>query len=204
MITSIDEYNKLLHYMQSNNRPSIVDKLPSSENIYAVDLNSRTIEAPNTLSIQHDHNAETIYFCVDRFFDHLDLSKSVCVIQYLNAKNQGGVYFVPYYDLTTYYEEGKMLFPWMLEKFLTQYPGKIKFAIRFYRVDEGYSSDNVRFLYNINTQIASSKIIPGGAITEDFLELNDKYDFEASVIAGIKQQIADIDKRNDLYWMVLD
>lgn len=204
MITSIEEYNSLLHQMQSNNRPTIVDRLPSSENVYNIDLNTRTVETPSSLAIQYDHNAETIYFCVDRYFDHIDLSKSMCVIQYINAKNQGGLYFVPYYDLTTYYEEDKILLPWMLEKFLTQYNGKVKFAIRFYRVDEDYSSTDIKFLYNINTQTAISSITPGGALTEDFLELNDSYDFDANVIAQLRQEIADINRRNDLYWIVLN
>lgn len=204
MITSIEEYNSLLQHIQSNNRPTIVDKLPSSEKIFNIDLESRVVEAPEALCIQHDHNAETIYFCVDRYFDHIDLSQTVCVIQYLNAKGQGGLYFVPFYDLTTYYHEGKMLLPWMLEKFLTQYNGRVYFSVRFYRVDEDYSGDNVKFLYNLNTQVAASKVVPGGALPEDFLELNDKYDFEASVVAEMKQQIANIDRRTDLYWTVLN
>ena len=202
MITSVEEYNKLLYQIQSENKPSVAVRLPESEKIYTVDLNSRTIETPNILSVQNDHNAETIYFLVDRYFDHIDLSTTTCVIQYINAKGKSGIYFVPFYDLISY--ENKILFPWEIEKFLSQHVGTVKFAIRFYKIDENYSINNVKFIYNLNTQAATSKIVAGGAIIEDYLELNEDYNFEASVIAEIKQDILKLQSYPDLYWEVIE
>lgn len=202
MITSIEEYNKLLYQIQSENKPSVAIRLPESERIYSIDLNSRTIEAPEILSVQNDHNAETIYFLVDRYFDHIDLSNTTCVIQYVNAKGKSGIYFVPFYDLISY--DGKILFPWEIKNFLSQHIGTVKFAIRFYKVDENYSSNNVKFIYNLNTQVATSTIIAGGAISEDFLSINEDYDFETSVIAEIKQDILKLQSYPDLYWEVIE
>lgn len=80
MITTAAEYEQYLARIQDENAPSIAILLPSDERIYNVDLNSRKIEAPEFLSVEKDHHAECIYFMVDRFFDNMDLSNTVCVI----------------------------------------------------------------------------------------------------------------------------
>jgi hypothetical protein len=58
--------------------------------------------------VKQDHNAETIYFKADRYFDGVDLSTTTCVVQYLNAstdtKKNGYIYLVPYIDTTTFEE----------------------------------------------------------------------------------------------------
>ena len=108
------------------------------EPIYEVDLNKRSIEAPEFLSVELDHNAETIYFSVDRFFDNVDLSTVYCVIQYQNAnpdKAKGGyIYPVPYFDVTTKARENKMLFQWAIEGPATAFSGPVTFSIKFYRI----------------------------------------------------------------------
>ena len=108
MITTPKEYYDKLWQIQSENAPTLAILLPSAERIYNIDLNKRTIDAPEYLSVSEDHNAETIYFKVDRFFDNVDLSNTVCIIQYVNALGEERVYAVPFYDVETYgrYIEG--------------------------------------------------------------------------------------------------
>jgi hypothetical protein len=64
------------------NAPSNVF-LPYAHNIYDIDLNTRTIRGPSVLSVQRDHKSEIIYFKVDRYFDYMDLSNTVCIIEYI-------------------------------------------------------------------------------------------------------------------------
>ena len=70
MITTQEEYYHLLYRIQENNAPTTAILLPSTERTYYIDLNKREIEAPEFLSVEHDHTAETLYFVVDRYYDH--------------------------------------------------------------------------------------------------------------------------------------
>jgi len=107
--------------------------LPSTERIYEIDLNTRTIDAPEWLSVETDHRSETIYFKVPRYFDHMDLTTTVCVIQYINANGEGRVYPVPYYDITTctrenfetLEQEPYILFPWVIDGEATKAAGDV-------------------------------------------------------------------------------
>jgi hypothetical protein len=54
MITSASEYFALYHQVTSGNPPDLAVLLPSEENIYNIDLNSRTIEAPKVLGVHKD------------------------------------------------------------------------------------------------------------------------------------------------------
>ena len=75
------EYLEQLHQIQSQNPPSIA-LLSNAEVIYDVDLSTRKIDSPKFLSVARDHKSETIYFRVDRFFDYMDLTNTICVVQY--------------------------------------------------------------------------------------------------------------------------
>ena len=74
MKTGSEEYNKYLRTIaNSYNPPDILIRIPADEPIYNIDLNTRIIEAPSELGVESDHEAELIYFSVDRFFDQTDL-----------------------------------------------------------------------------------------------------------------------------------
>lgn len=102
MITTAEEYQKYLWEIQNENTPTSVILLPSDENIYEINLNTREIQAPEYLSLQDDHAAETIYFLVDRYYGNMDLAKTACVIQYVNAEKEEHFFSVPFYDITTF------------------------------------------------------------------------------------------------------
>lgn len=102
MITTSEEYLNNLWKINDPNTPIRAILLPSDEIIYNIDLNTRTIETPASLSVQGDHIAETIYFLVDRMYGNMDLSNTTCVIQYINADNEEGFQVVPFYDIFTF------------------------------------------------------------------------------------------------------
>lgn len=180
MITSAQEYFSRLQDIRNENLHKEVLQIPSDELIYAVDLNSRTIDTPVYLSTETDHTAETIFFIVDRYYETYDLAQSTCVIEYINAKNEPGIYLVPIYDLETYAEEGKMLIPWVIQGKVTKAAGTVKYAIRFYHLTKVERPEGMErgteyvYDYIINTQVAQSKILKG--MGETFIEDNNALD----------------------------
>lgn len=186
------------------------DELYYREPIYNIDLDSRIVEAPEYLSVKYDHNAETIYFAVDRYFDNVDLSNVFCIVQYQNANpdiSQGGyIYSVPYFDTTSLADENKMLFQWAIEGPATAFSGTITFSIKFYEIDlqtidsvDGTSFNQKFYKYLLNTQPAKSKIMHG----LDVQATSGNYYFTATEVETIYQRIEEISRRNDLYWITL-
>lgn len=164
MITSAKEYLAHLQEIRNANLHTEVLNIPADETVYYIDLNARTIDTPEFLSVETDHVAETVFFCVDRYFDNFDLAQSTCLIQYINANGDGYVYVAPIYDLETYAEEGKMLIPWVIQGNATIASGTIRYAVRFYKLHktEGLDGNNqYNFDYIVNTQMAQSKILKG-------------------------------------------
>lgn len=139
---------------------SDVIAVPSNKQLYNIDLNTRKIEAPEVLSIQSEHYAETVYFLVDRYYDNMDLAQTNCVIQYV-INGQAYIYTVPFCDITTY--ENKMIIPWSISISATQSAGIIKFFLRFYLIAEqtivNGDASNAEFSYSLSTLPAQSKIL---------------------------------------------
>ena len=178
--------------------------IPTSQKLYEVDLSTRTINGPETLSVQSDHYAETVYFLVDRYYDHMDLAQTNCVVQYV-SNGESYVYAVPFCDITTY--EGKMIIPWTISLSATKESGNIKYFIRFYLIQSEYVEDlsempDVEFSYCLNTLPATSTVLhtlsANDFIAEDEvlgmdLELPERY-FE---LVNIFAQMSD---NATIYW----
>jgi hypothetical protein len=106
------------------------------------------------LSVEKDHFAETIYFTIDRYFDNMDLTNTVGLIQYINHnyrdengnKDKGHLYIIPYFDAITMKNENKIILPWCIEGYATAAAGPVTFSFRFYKMDQ-----NHEFIYNLNT-----------------------------------------------------
>ena len=120
MVTNPRDYEEMLWQIQSNAPTKKALLLPKDEKIFDIDLNSRTIDVPEFLSVEKDHQAETIYFKFDRYYDHADLTTKTCIIQYVNANGDSFIYPVPFYDISSYpmyidendiTHEAKMLIP---------------------------------------------------------------------------------------------
>ena len=108
--------------------------LPSDEPRFIIDANERTISIPDGftfLGVLNDHNAETVYFEIDRYYDQTDLSKKTCIVQYESRANKhGGFYPVTKLDITTV--PGKIIFGWEVQNDATSCPGDLEFSVRFY------------------------------------------------------------------------
>lgn len=193
MITTPKDYYNLYHRIQSENAPSLAVLLPTDEKIYLVDLNARTVEAPQFLSVERDHKAEVIYFKVNRFFDFYDLTQAVCVVQYVNALGEPRAYVVPYYDIDTLSEDDMILFPWVIDGEATKAGGEIEYSIKFYKLTD----TGKRYLYNLSTIPSKSQILFGIGIKDE--DIDKENDYLASIKDDIYQKIADI-KGFDIYW----
>ena len=169
MITSAKEYLAHLQQIRNENLHKEVLHIPADEQIYAINLNARTVDSPVYLSTETDHTAETVFFSVDRFFETHDLADSTCIIQYVNPKGKSYVYVVPIFDLESFADEGKILIPWVIQGHATEAAGIIKYAVRFFNLKEIEKIDNQKdyeIEYIVNTQVAQSRILKG--MGEDF------------------------------------
>lgn len=208
MKTASQEYYSLLHQIQDENAPSIAVLLPGSENIYDIDLNARTIESPEFLSVSRDHRAETIYFKCPRYFDNIDLTNLVCVVEYINANGDGRVYAVPYYDVDSFSlideEEGiyepMIIFPWCIDGEATKVGGEVTYAIRFYQLND----TGTKMIYNLNTLTSKSKVLYGIEINNaDFEESEDESNYLATCLEQVMHYAKKASDR-DLYWINLN
>ena len=195
MITTANEYYSALAQIQDNNFPVYATLIPSNERIYEIDLGSRKVSVPEFISVETDHKSETIYFKVDRFFDYMDLSTAACVIEYINAKGESHYYPVPYYDVLTYFEEGKMIIPWVIDGAATIAAGSVKFSIRFYKIDGDH------FIYNLSTLPTTGKVLHGlkGQFkpSEDYEIAASNYEKIVAEMASLKELV----RNNLLYWI---
>ena len=200
MITEKQEYLDLLYKIQDENKPSLAILLPGDERIYNVDLATRTIEAPEYLSVETDHRSEVVYFKCPRYYDAVDLSNTVCVVQYINANKEGRVYAVPYYDIDTFSDTNEMLIPWEVDGEATVAAGNVQYALRFYMLDSRITDK--RLVYNLNTLTASSKVLHGIDIDPEELQSSNDKEYIVTYldeILAISREIAN----KDVYWGVL-
>ena len=186
-----------LYDLQARYAPSNV-YLPLVENTYDVDLKTRTIYGPEFISAQRDHKAEVIYFKVDRYFDYMDLSNTVCVIEYIVPKDPERIphiYVVPFYDTTRYMDENKMIFPWSVGGAATLNSGTIEYAIRFFRVQG--DGKNAELVYNLNTLPAKSKVLTSLEADNEIMKA--EYDIPVEAYEELIYQM----KNNKTYWTIL-
>lgn len=174
MVTDSKEYFQVLYEIQDTNPPSIAILLPGYEPFYEIDLDTRIINAPEFLSVNKDHRSETVYFKVPRHHDGVDLATMCCVIQYINADGEGRVYAVPYYDVDTFVEEDKILFPWVIDGEATKSAGDVQFSVRFFKLDTSGSY----LMYNLNTLPAKAAVQHGIEMTYD--EVYEKIELSAA------------------------
>ena len=156
-------YTSLLYKIQQDSSATLAPEtiiIPTSQQLYEVDLSTRSINGPATLSVQSDHYAETVYFLVDRYYDHMDLAQTNCVVQYV-ANGESYVYAVPFCDITTY--EGKMIIPWTISLSATKNSGTVKYFIKFYLIESNSQTidelPESAFIYSLNTLPATSTIL---------------------------------------------
>lgn len=204
MKTERPEYLDLLYKIQDENKPSLAILLPGSEKIYNVDLAARKIEAPEYLSVESDHRAEVVYFRTGRYFDNIDLTNTICIVQYINADGEGRVYAVPYYDVDTFADTNEILFPWEIDGEATKTAGDVKYSLRFYILDSDWTDK--KLVYNLSTLAATSKVLHGINIDPKELEANADPTNNKNYAATYLEQILEVSRQiadKDVYWVVL-
>ena len=164
MISDTDSYLAKLQEIQNSNLSTIFTQTPVEPN-FVIDANTRQITIPSgfkNIGVINDHNAETIYFEIDRYFDNEDLNNHICVVQYINENSESDIYPVVQKDLST---EGKLIFGWTISNHVTKYQGEVKFAVRFYTI-----VDNA-FTFNLNTAIATFDVLNGLDVTSNVSDI---------------------------------
>ena len=157
MITSSQEYQEFLTSIAETAPSALKMRIPTYEPIYEIDLNSRKISAPPFIGVEGDHEAEYIFFQVDRYFDGLDLADAIGVVLFKNAKNEEYYQLIPYYDI--YSIEGKIIFPWVIQAPAALYAGSVSFSVKFFKVDK----TSGKLIYELNTLIAKTRVLIGWA-----------------------------------------
>ena len=192
MITNSEEYLDFLTKID-NGTPTYEIRVPSDEPIYEVDLNTRIINAPKFLSVETDHDAELIYFSIDRYFENVDLLTCAGLVLFKNAKNEEYAYLIPAYDVVT--EPGKIIFGWNIQGAVTKYSGNVQFAFKFFKLNEKFDDESNSFKsileFDLNTLVAQSKILSGWASISKS-DSNDLYVPEIIIDNDILESIADL------------
>lgn len=193
-ITTLDQLSNI----QAKNPPSNV-YLPYANNIYDIDLNTRTIHGPSILSVQRDHKAEVLYFKVDRYFDYMDLANTICIVEYItpdDLQKIPNIYIVPYYDTRKFLNEGKMIFPWVIGGAATNKDGILEYAIRFYKVDD-FEGKKI-LSYSLSTLPTTSQVLRSIESDGEIMKIH--YD---TAIAPQYEVLIDQLQKNRTYWTIL-
>lgn len=180
-IVTLNQYfaylQDLIALSSNENIKSYFLRLPLDEELFEINANTRTIKIPSNFSrngvgVQGDETAEIVYFSIDRYFDHTDLANEEMniVIQW-EAKNKDKqtIYGIsPNFGKDIETIPGKIIFGWPIYSELTQTPGTIKFAVRFFSLGEE-SSEGIRAL-NYSLATLPSEISVGATIDYDLIK----------------------------------
>lgn len=165
-----------------------------TEPYLVINSNTREIMIPDSMQnigVIGDHNAETVWFKIDKFFDMADLGGSIddywkrkeegyytyILIQFINASQKPYIYLVPAHhvfskDFINDETSGSLdtvIFPWILTKEVTETSGDIRFAIRIFKTKTQLITDkngnitnkDTEVIYSYNTQYAQFTILTG-------------------------------------------
>ena len=207
MKTSQKEYNELLYAINDPNNlinEPVYYRIPADEPIYKIDLEKREIEAPEFLSVLEDHNAEVIWFKVDRFFDDVDLYGTTCWIQYINAlKEEYVAITIP--KVIEDNDHSVLYIPWPINNAVAKAAGNVNFSFQFYKMGE---DKNVYF--SLHTKPATSKILHGLHVDPakfiedggvDDSQINPQYSEFLRMYQELTQAYSTLSKDYELYWI---
>lgn len=204
MITPKEEYNELLYVIKDPNNLTnepIYYRIPYDEPVYEINLNTREIQSPEFLSVLEDHNAEVIWFKVDRFHDDVDLYGSTCWIQYKNAQKEEYISItIP--KVIEEYNHDVLYIPWPIAGPATKTAGVIEFSFQFFKISE----DSGKLFYSIHTKPAKSKILHGlhvdpfGEIPDESQENPQWTELERTLMT-LTEAYTKLNQEYNLYWI---
>lgn len=169
-ISSLNEYFAYLKDIvevaaqESTDAARFYVRLPLDEDVFAINANTREIVVPrnfenNGIGVQGDELAEVVYFTIDRFFDMIDLASEDIHIAIQWELTQNGEQvrgFSCNFGKDIESIPGTIIFGWPISHELTETPGTIRFAVRFYSIDTNKQS----FKYSLTTLPATVRINP--------------------------------------------
>lgn len=171
-ITNIDTYFAVLADLakienENSNIDPIFTILPTTEEFFDINANTREIIAPKTMNtktwipgVVGDEVAEIVYFKIDRYFDAIDLASKDILIQWTHEKYKDNTeacnFSIPYKKSLTLVED-HIVFGWPLTKEITAEPGKILFSVRFY---SRHAEDPTILTYSFSTLTSTLTIQP--------------------------------------------
>ena len=168
-LTSLEEFFSHIQEIYQAD-PSFLIKLPVDEPALTIDANKRTVDTTlfnKTATVQSDEVAEIAVFSVDRYYDYMDLSTTEIWIQWTapgaDRVPREGATLIELKDIET--EPGKVRFGWPLDSEITEVPGNVQFAVRFFKrgdveipqLDGSVITEN-KIVYSLNTLPAVLKI----------------------------------------------
>lgn len=206
MKTSQKEYNELLYVINDPNNLNSKDiyyRIPSDEPIYSINLDTRDIEAPEFLSVQEDHNAEVVWFKVDRFYDDVDLFDATCWIQYKNALGESYV-CVTFPKVIKESNHDVLYLPWPIYGPAAKAAGNVSFSFQFFKIGE-----DKKVHFSLHTKPATSKILFGLHVDlDEFLEgniddseINPQYSEFIKMFQELTNKYDKLSKKYELYWL---
>lgn len=162
MITSTKEYEQFLNQVNESTPEVLKMRLPTTEPIYEIDWDTRQVKAPPFIGVEGDHEAETIYFKMARFYDYMDLADTIGLISFKNAQGDEYWYIIPYYDI--YSIPNMIIFPWVIQYPIAAFSGKVSFAFKFIKIDKNVTGENgQKLIYELNSRVATTQVLVGWA-----------------------------------------
>lgn len=205
MITSKQDYLQNLHLIYNQNFPNYA-QIDTEEFVYNIDISSREIEAPKFLGVEKDHRSETIYFKIPRFVDYMDLASTACIIYYINANGESGIYIPQFYDIFTYHLDNEMLIPWSLSNHVLAKSGNVSFSIRFFKTSldliPGEPRTDIKIVYELNFLPVTSRVLAGINIKNNIQEEFNNYD--ANKFDEMLDLIKIMNDRQPLKWSMIN
>lgn len=183
MITSVSGYLSQLQAIQ--NTATIQPRLTTfqEEPKFIINANERTVSIPpalQTIGVEKDHKAETVYFAIDRYFDGVDLDSKAVAVQFVNASGEEYLQAIS--------ERGPMeddpmtfVFGWPLTYDATKTAGELKFSIRFFEIVDA------DLAYNWSTKVSTVNIAPGLYITDESENVNPPKETLSELVAIIEK-----------------
>jgi hypothetical protein len=164
--------------------------IPASEPVFNVFLNTRKIEVPShfrEIAKKGDHNAETVWFALDRYFDGEDLYNSlnnknkVWAVQCINAL--GEEYLFPISNI--YLGNGNsdsttFTIGWTITYDVTKAAGRIQFSLRCYEIEDNKLS------YNLGTEVVTVTVGESLYLQDTNESINPPKDVLTTLVAKIE------------------
>lgn len=117
--------------------------MPLDEPLFEIDANKRSITIPsdfnkNGVGVRGDHMAETLYFRIDRYFDHQDLYNvdEIIINWQFRPSNASRNADLPVHTSLALapdetFDPGHIVFGWVIDKEMTPSKGSLTFSVGF-------------------------------------------------------------------------